>query len=65
VADLTARTVTARLPGSGPLRLSLTSFHPVDDASALVLLFTPCEAEDGARMAELVAAAAVDGTTAG
>jgi transcriptional regulator with XRE-family HTH domain len=55
VADLTARTVTAKPEGTDPIELSFTSFHPVDDASALVLLFTPCEAGDRAQMAELVA----------
>lgn len=53
VADLTVRTVTARPAGSGPVRLSLSSFHPVDDPSALIVLFTPCEAADRDRMAAL------------
>ncbi|MFF7457882.1 helix-turn-helix transcriptional regulator [Kitasatospora sp. NPDC008115] len=54
VAELTARTVTVEPAGVGPVRLSLSSFHPVDDPSALVLLFTPVAAEDRSRMTDLV-----------
>ncbi|MFE6872418.1 helix-turn-helix domain-containing protein [Kitasatospora sp. NPDC057692] len=54
VAELTARTVTVEPAGIGPVRLSLSSFHPVDDPSALVLLFTPVAAEDRSRMTDLV-----------
>ncbi|MFF2661869.1 helix-turn-helix domain-containing protein [Kitasatospora sp. NPDC058032] len=54
VAELTARTVTVEPAGVGPVRLSLSSFHPVDDPSALVLLFTPVAAEDRSRMTGLV-----------
>ncbi|MFC1415542.1 helix-turn-helix domain-containing protein [Streptacidiphilus cavernicola] len=53
VAELTARTVTVEPAGLGPVRLSLSSFHPVDDPSALVLLFTPVGAEDRERMTAL------------
>jgi transcriptional regulator with XRE-family HTH domain len=53
VAELTARTVTVEPVGLGPVRLSLSSFHPVDDPSALILLFTPIDAEDRARMTAL------------
>jgi transcriptional regulator with XRE-family HTH domain len=53
VAELTARPVTVRPPGSAPLTLSLSSFHPVDDPTALVLLFTPVSEQDRARMAAL------------
>ncbi|MFI9328415.1 helix-turn-helix domain-containing protein [Kitasatospora sp. NPDC052868] len=55
VAELTARTVTVEPAGIGPVRLALSSFHPVDDPSALVLLFTPAGAADRARMTDLVA----------
>ncbi len=51
VAELTARAVTVRRPGGGSVRLSLSSFHPVDDRSALVLLFTPLTDGDRERMA--------------
>ncbi|MFB7474190.1 helix-turn-helix domain-containing protein [Kitasatospora sp. NPDC056184] len=54
VAELTARTVTVEPAGVGPVRLSLSSFHPVDDPSALVLIFTPVAAEDRSRMTDLV-----------
>ncbi|MFD3657729.1 helix-turn-helix transcriptional regulator [Streptomyces sp. NPDC058620] len=53
VAELTARTVAVEPAGAGRISLSLSSFHPVDDPSALVLLFTPSSAEDGVRMASL------------
>lgn len=53
VAELTARTVTVEPAGTGRIDLSLSSFHPVDDPSALVLLFTPRTAADRARMAAL------------
>ncbi|MFC8454447.1 helix-turn-helix domain-containing protein [Kitasatospora sp. NPDC057223] len=53
VAELTVRTVTAEPPGAGPVRLTLSTFHPVDDPTGLVLLFTPASAEDRARMAAL------------
>ncbi|MFE9674479.1 helix-turn-helix transcriptional regulator [Streptomyces sp. NPDC006259] len=53
VAELTARSVTVQPPGSTPLSLSLSSFHPVDDPSALVLLFTPLTDQDRAHMAAL------------
>ncbi|MFC1434572.1 helix-turn-helix domain-containing protein [Streptacidiphilus sp. N1-3] len=53
VAELTARTITVEPAGPGPIRLSLSSFRPVDDPSALVLLFTPVTAEDRAGMDEL------------
>jgi transcriptional regulator with XRE-family HTH domain len=55
VAELTARTVLVEPPGLGPVRLALSSFHPVDDPSALVLLFTPASGTDAARMADLTA----------
>ncbi|SHN20573.1 helix-turn-helix transcriptional regulator [Actinacidiphila paucisporea] len=55
VAELTARTLTVRPPGGGAMDLSLSSFHPVDDPSALILLFTPPTAADRARMNDLVA----------
>ncbi|MEV7773498.1 helix-turn-helix transcriptional regulator [Kitasatospora sp. NPDC086791] len=54
VAELTVRTVTVAPAGLGPVRLTLSSFHPVDDPSATVLLFTPTGAADRARMTELV-----------
>ncbi|MFJ5306763.1 helix-turn-helix domain-containing protein [Streptomyces sp. NPDC088350] len=53
VAELTARTVTVEPAGTGRIELSLSSFHPVDDPSALVLLFTPRAEADRARMAGL------------
>ncbi|MFI0898387.1 helix-turn-helix domain-containing protein [Streptomyces sp. NPDC020983] len=53
VAELTARAVTARPPGGGVLNLALSSFHPVDDPTALVLLFTPQTPADRDRMAAL------------
>ncbi|MFF9622343.1 helix-turn-helix transcriptional regulator [Streptomyces griseosporeus] len=53
VAELTARTVTVRPAGSAPMTLSLSSFHPVDDPSALILLFTPTTEEDRTRMLAL------------
>jgi transcriptional regulator with XRE-family HTH domain len=46
VADLTARTLTVEPEGVAPVRLSLSSFRPVDDPSALVLLFTPVTEAD-------------------
>ena len=55
VAELTARTVTVEPAGLGPVRLTLSSFHPVDDPSALVLLLTPADAAGQARMTDLVA----------
>ncbi|GAA5015193.1 helix-turn-helix domain-containing protein [Kitasatospora paranensis] len=55
VAELTARTVTVEPAGVGPVRLTLSSFHPVDDPSALVLLFTPADAAGRERMADLTA----------
>ncbi|MET9730928.1 helix-turn-helix transcriptional regulator [Streptomyces sp. NPDC006458] len=55
VAELTARTVTVRPPGSAPMTLSLSSFHPVDDPSALILLFTPSTERDRERMTGLCA----------
>ncbi|GJF27925.1 helix-turn-helix domain-containing protein [Kitasatospora sp. NBC_01539] len=54
VAELTARTVTVEPAGIGPVRLTLSSFHPVDDPSALVLLFTPADATGRERMTDLV-----------
>ncbi|MGK5531488.1 helix-turn-helix domain-containing protein [Streptomyces sp. URMC 129] len=53
VAELTARTVTVEPRPGQRIQLSLSSFHPVDDPSALILLFTPGTAEDRARMAAL------------
>ncbi|MEV0041081.1 helix-turn-helix transcriptional regulator [Streptomyces sp. NPDC050804] len=53
VAELTARTVVVEPAGIGGIELSLSSFHPVDDPSALVLLFTPASATDRARMGAL------------
>ncbi|MEU6215121.1 helix-turn-helix domain-containing protein [Streptomyces sp. JL4002] len=53
VAELTARTVTVRPPGSAPVLLSLSSFHPVDDPSALVLVLTPSSERDRQRMTAL------------
>ncbi|QMU70101.1 helix-turn-helix transcriptional regulator [Streptacidiphilus sp. P02-A3a] len=53
VADLTARTLTAAPAGLDPIRLSLSSFRPVDDPSALVLLFTPVAAQDRAALRAL------------
>ncbi|WP_059011187.1 MmyB family transcriptional regulator [Streptomyces specialis] len=53
VAELTARTVTVEPRTGQPIQLTLSSFHPVDDPSALVLLFTPDAAEDRERMAAL------------
>ncbi|KQV05547.1 MULTISPECIES: helix-turn-helix transcriptional regulator [unclassified Kitasatospora] len=53
VAELTARAVLVEPAGIGPVRLTLSSFHPVDDPSALVLLFTPAGAEDRVRMTSL------------
>ncbi|WP_371483272.1 helix-turn-helix domain-containing protein [Kitasatospora sp. NBC_00315] len=55
VAELTVRTVTVEPAGVGPVRLTLSSFHPVDDQSALVLLFTPADAVGHERMAGLAA----------
>ena len=54
VADLTIRQVTAEPAGMGPIQLSLSSFHPVDDPSALIVVLTPSGAEDGRRMTELI-----------
>nr|WP_202524232.1 helix-turn-helix domain-containing protein [Kitasatospora sp. SID7827] len=45
VAPLTARAVLAHPPGRAPVRLTLGSFHPVDDPTALVLLLTPTPAD--------------------
>ncbi|MEO3975561.1 helix-turn-helix domain-containing protein [Streptomyces sp. CAU 1734] len=53
VAELTARAVTVEPAGVGRVELSLSSFHPVDDPSALVLLFTPVTAAGRARMTAL------------
>ncbi|MFD0530596.1 hypothetical protein ACFQ1I_34215 [Kitasatospora arboriphila] len=53
VAELTARTVTVEPAGIGPIRLTLSSFHPVDDPTALVLLFTPADPTARARMTTL------------
>ncbi|MFD6416043.1 helix-turn-helix domain-containing protein [Streptomyces sp. NPDC060194] len=53
VAELTARTVTVEPVEGQRIELALSSFHPVDDPSALVLLFTPRTAEDRALMADL------------
>ncbi|QKW05897.1 helix-turn-helix domain-containing protein [Streptomyces sp. NA04227] len=53
VAELTARTVTVQPPGMAPTALSLSSFHPVDDPSALVLLCTPLSEQDRQRIAAL------------
>ena len=54
VAELTARRVTVDpVGGPGPIRLTLSSFRPVDDPSALVLLFTPLAEEDRRRLADL------------
>ncbi|MET9618669.1 helix-turn-helix domain-containing protein [Kitasatospora indigofera] len=64
VAELTARTVTVELPGAGPVRLSLSSFRPVDDPSALVLLLTPVTAEDAARVTARAAARPPAGSAA-
>ncbi|MET9402257.1 helix-turn-helix domain-containing protein [Kitasatospora sp. NPDC002965] len=57
VADLTARTITVEPTGTGPVRLALSSFHPVDDPSALVLLLTPADAVGHLRMAALTSRA--------
>ncbi|MFF0292549.1 helix-turn-helix domain-containing protein [Kitasatospora sp. NPDC004615] len=54
VAELTAREVVVSPPASGAVRLTLSSFHPVDDPSALVLLFTPRTSTDFARMTDLI-----------
>jgi transcriptional regulator with XRE-family HTH domain len=53
VADLTARPLTVDAAGGGPIRLSLSSFRPVDDPSALVLLFTPATEADRAALTAL------------
>ncbi|MFE6133301.1 hypothetical protein ACFQ6Q_34335, partial [Streptomyces sp. NPDC056437] len=53
VAELTARTVTVEPGGGQRMSLALSSFHPVDDPSALVLLFTPCTEADRSLMAGL------------
>jgi transcriptional regulator with XRE-family HTH domain len=53
VAELTARSVTVQPPGAAPMALSLSSFHPVDDPSALILLFTPMTERDRVRMTAL------------
>ncbi|WP_431681463.1 helix-turn-helix domain-containing protein [Kitasatospora sp. KL5] len=53
VAELTARTVTVEPAGIGPIRLTLSSFHPVDDPTALVLLLTPATPADHTRMTAL------------
>jgi transcriptional regulator with XRE-family HTH domain len=53
VAELTARTVTVEPAGIGPIRLTLSSFHPVDDPTALVLLFTPADPAARTRMTTL------------
>jgi len=53
VADLTARTLTVEPTGLTPIRLTLSSFRPVDDPSALVLLFTPLTPEDRTALATL------------
>ncbi|MFE2163614.1 helix-turn-helix transcriptional regulator [Streptomyces sp. NPDC059447] len=53
VAELTARPVTVQPPGSPPVLLSLSSFHPVDDPSALVLVLTPSTERDRQRMTAL------------
>ncbi len=55
VAELTARSVTVEPPGCEPTTLTLSSFHPVDDPSALVLLFTPRTERDRERMTDLCA----------
>ncbi|MFC9331618.1 helix-turn-helix transcriptional regulator [Kitasatospora sp. NPDC057015] len=65
VAELTTRAVTVELPGAGPVRLSLSSFRPVDEPSALVLLLTPVSAEDAARMTARVGAMRARGAAAG
>ncbi|MEV8092841.1 helix-turn-helix domain-containing protein [Kitasatospora sp. NPDC085879] len=54
VAELTARTVTVEPAGIGPVRLTLSSFHPVDDPTALVLLFTPADPAARTRMTALL-----------
>ncbi|MER6913498.1 helix-turn-helix domain-containing protein [Streptomyces sp. NPDC000594] len=53
VAELTARAVTVEPAGTGRVELALSSFHPVDDPSALVLLFTPVGEADRERMTGL------------
>ncbi|MFJ1791232.1 helix-turn-helix domain-containing protein [Kitasatospora griseola] len=54
VAELTAREVVVSPPASTAVHLTLSSFHPVDDPSALVLLFTPNSPADLARMNDLI-----------
>ena len=56
VADLTARTLTVEPTDLEPIQLSLSSFRPVDDPSALVLLFTPVGADDRSAMTDLTTA---------
>ncbi|MFF3754753.1 helix-turn-helix domain-containing protein [Streptomyces sp. NPDC002018] len=53
VAELTTRRVVVEPAGTGWIELSLSSFHPVDDPSALVLLLTPVSATDRVRMESL------------
>ncbi|WP_081952320.1 helix-turn-helix domain-containing protein [Kitasatospora phosalacinea] len=65
VAELTARTVRATPPGLDPVRLTLSSFHPVDDPSALVVLFTPATPEDAARVTGLTAGPRTEATGGG
>lgn len=54
VGELTARPVTVEPEGAAPVRFGLSSFRPVDDASALVLLLTPASPADSERMAALL-----------
>ncbi|MCK8677613.1 helix-turn-helix domain-containing protein [Streptomyces lichenis] len=53
VAELTARGVTVEPDEGRRISLALSSFHPVDDPTALVLLFTPGTEEDRTAMARL------------
>ncbi|MFF3985854.1 helix-turn-helix domain-containing protein [Streptomyces sp. NPDC001797] len=53
VAELTARKVTVEPAGTDRIELTLSSFHPVDDPSALVLLFTPATETDRSLMTGL------------
>ncbi|PRH79955.1 XRE family transcriptional regulator [Streptomyces solincola] len=53
VAELTARTVTVEPDEGQRISLALSSFHPVDDPTALVLLFTPAGASDRTAMTRL------------
>ncbi|MEE1754568.1 helix-turn-helix transcriptional regulator [Streptomyces sp. SP18CS02] len=49
-----SRVVTVTPHGSAPIRVSMSSLRPMDAPSSLILLFTPVNGEDGARVSALV-----------